>query len=213
MTEVEKIETLSSDEEKVAGMSSKSRYTLQIVGAAIFGALSAILYPVLKPLIDVTRVPQGLALFDPISIIWVTCFLVFGPLAGIICCLVGFVTIIPFDTSIPVIAPLLKLLATLPLVIVPTLVLRLYKKRDERNSQRLKKPKNYGMAALLSVAGREAVMIPANIIVYTMFFGTEGLTAWLVLVFWVNIITSVWDLLIPYLMVFGTKLDEKFEIW
>jgi hypothetical protein len=29
----------------------------------------------------------------------------------------------------------------------------------------------------------------------------------------INAETSVWDLLIPYLIVYGLKLDQKYEIW
>ena len=72
---------MSEEKEKKTVMTPKTRLTIQIVGAGIFGALSAIAFPILKPLIDATRVPQGLALFDPISIIWMGCFLIFGPLA------------------------------------------------------------------------------------------------------------------------------------
>ena len=52
-----------------------------------------------------------------------------------------------------------------------------------------------------------------NIIVYLAFYGSAGLEYWIVLVILLNALTSVWDLLIPYLLVFTTKLDEKFEIW
>jgi hypothetical protein len=207
-------ETDNFKQEKKSEMSSRTRLTIDIVGAAIFGALSAIAYPILKPLIDATRVPQGLALFDPISIIWMTCFLVFGPLAGILCCFVGFVTLIPFDTSIPVIAPLMKLCATLPLVIAPTLFLRLYKREgNSLNSPKLKKPKNYLISAVLGIIVRIIVMVLLNIVVYVAFFGWGGLEAWLVLIVWINALTSVWDLFIPYGLIYGTKLNQKFELW
>jgi len=204
----------SSDEEKKSIMTPKTRLTLQIAGAAIFGALSAIIFPILKPFIDLTRVPQGLALFDPISIIWMACFLIFGPLAGILCCVIGFATLIPFDTSIPVIGPLMKLCATLPLVVIPTLFLKLYKQeKDSFNSSKLKNPKNFIISAIFGIIIRIIIMLLLNIAVYIAFFGTEGLEAWLILVIWVNALTSIWDLFIPYGLIYGTKLDEKFEIW
>jgi len=215
MSDTEKSEmNLSHEEEKKTVMTSKTRFTIQIVGAAIFGALSAIAFPILKPIIDATRVPQGLALFDPISIIWMACFLIFGPLAGVLCCFTGFVTLIPFDTSIPVIGPLMELCATLPLVIVPTLFLRLYKReKDSLNSLKLRKFKNYLISAVIGIGIRIIVMVLLNIAVYVAFFGWGGLEAWLILVVWVNAITSIWDLFIPYGLIYGTKLDEKFEIW
>ncbi len=215
MSETSKSEIASSyDAEKKSTMTPKTRLTLQIAGAAIFGALSAIIFPILLPFINLTRVPQGLALFDPISIIWMTCFLIFGPLAGILCCFIGFIALIPFDTSIPVIGPLMKLCATLPLIIIPTLYLKLYKKEETSyNSLKLKKPINYIVSSIFSIIVRIIVMVILNIIVYIAFFGTEGLEAWLILIVWVNAVTSIWDLFIPYGLIYGTKLNEKFEIW
>jgi len=216
MREEEKlsVEEELDDVEKEAFMNKRSQLLLKIIGAAIFGALSAVSYPLLKPLIDATRVPQGLALFDPISIIWVMCFLIFGPYAGVLCCLIGFVTLIPFDQSIPVIAPFLKFSATIPLIIIPTLFLRLYKKRENNNrSQKLLKPLNYLVSGALSIVVRIIVMVLLNIIVYLAFFGRAGLEAWLVLIVIVNTITSIWDLFIPYLIVKGLNLYKEFQIW
>jgi len=216
MREEEKlsVEEELDDVEKEAYMNKRSQLLLKIIGAAIFGALSAVSYPLLKPLIDATRVPQGLALFDPISIIWVTCFLIFGPYAGVLCCTIGFVTLIPFDQSIPVIAPFLKFAATIPLIIVPTLILRLYKKRENINrSQKLLKPLNYLVSGALSIVVRIIVMILLNIIVYLAFFGRAGLEAWLVLIIIVNAITSIWDLFVPYIIVKGLNLYKEFQIW
>ena len=208
------LETMSEEKEKKTMMTPKTRLTIQVVGAGIFGALSAIAFPILKPVIDATRVPQGLALFDPISIIWMGCFLIFGPLAGILCCFTGFITLIPFDTSIPIIGPLMKLCATLPLVIVPIVFLRLYKKQEDGlNSLKLKKPRNYLISAVIGVVVRIVVMVLLNIAVYVAFFGWGGLEAWLILIVWVNALTSIWDLFIPYGLIYGTKLNEKFEIW
>ncbi|MFO7796693.1 MAG: hypothetical protein ACQERB_09300 [Promethearchaeati archaeon] len=210
MTEEEELDEV----EKEAHMNKRSQLLLKVIGAAIFGALSAVSYPLLKPLIDATRVPQGLALFDPISIIWVTCFLIFGPYAGVLCCLIGFVTLIPFDQSIPIIAPFLKFSATIPLIIIPTLVLRLYKKRENINrSQKLLKPFNYFVSGALSIVVRIMVMILLNIIVYLAFFGRAGLEAWLVLIVIVNAITSVWDLFVPYIIIKGLNIYKEFQIW
>ncbi len=41
----------------------------------------------------------------------------------------------------------------------------------------------------------------------------SGWTAVIIIVIIINVETSVWDLLIPYLIVFGLKIDEKFAIW
>jgi riboflavin transporter FmnP len=128
--------------------------------------------------------------------------------------IIGFVLLIPFDPSIPVIGPLMKLVATFSLVIVPIVLLKLYKKEQGvLQSKKLKNKKNYATYGLLGTAFRIVVMVILNTIVYLAFFGPEGLMFWLILVVIINALQSLWDLLIPYLIVFGTNLDEKFEIW
>lgn len=198
-------------EEKNAFMARRSQLTLQIVGAAIFGALSLVVSVTIVPFLP--RTPQGFAYFDPISIIWVMCFLIFGPYAGILCCMIGMITLLPFDPFTPI-GPLMKFAATFSLIIVPITLLKLYKKEEGvKQSEKLKKRKNYIIYGALGTAFRIGVMIILNIIVYLTFYGVAGLEFWIILVILLNALTSLWDLLIPYLIVFGAKLDEKFEIW
>ena len=48
------------------------------------------------------------------------------------------------------------------------------------------------------------------------FIGLPNITGWIAVIIGallINAETSIWDLLIPYLVVFGTKLNERFEIW
>lgn len=215
MSEAEpKIEKKDADvlEERESGMSSSTKFILKIAGAAIFGALS-ILLSFLAPLL--IRVGPGMAIFDPVSIPWTTCFVVFGPLAGVLCSIIGFVGLIPFDTSIPVIGPFMKFMATFTLIITYIVVLRLYKKEEGKLLRpKLKKPKNYALVGILAVAFRIGVMEILNIIVYIgLGFPLAGLPTWLVWVAIINAIQSIWDLLIPYLLVFPTRLNEMFEIW
>ncbi|MHA1490275.1 MAG: hypothetical protein ACTSRI_11550 [Promethearchaeota archaeon] len=199
-------------EEKESFMNKRSQITLQIVGAAIFGALSIVVSALTTQILP--RTPQGMAYFDPVSIIWVACFFIFGPLAGILCCAIGFVALIPFDPSIPFIGPLMKFSSTLSLIIVPILLLKLYKREEGKlKSQKLKNPKNFITCGLLGMILRIIVMILLNIVVYLAFFGADGLEAWIILVIFINALQSVWDLGISYFLVFTTKLDEKFEIW
>ncbi|MFX0048209.1 MAG: ECF transporter S component [Candidatus Hermodarchaeota archaeon] len=199
------------EEEKETKMSKSSRFVLQIAGAALFSALSLIFSVFVTPYLPQT--PEGFAYFDPVSIIWVTCYLIFGPLAGILCCGVGSLALMPFDDWTPI-GPLMKLAATLSLIIIPILILR-FTKRDEniRKSQILKKPKNYIIYGLLGTVFRIVVMLILNIVLYLMLYGTGGLEIWIVTVIVLNALTSLWDLLFPYLIVFVSKIDIKFEIW
>ena len=198
-------------EEKESHMSKSSQFVLQISGAALFSALSLILSLYVVPYLP--RTPEGFAYFDPVSIVWVTCFLIFGPLAGILCTGIGSVLLMPFDPFAPI-GPLMKFAATFSLIIIPILLLRYTKRKENiRKSQSLKKVKNYVIYGLFGTGFRLIVMVILNIIVYISFYGVLGLEIWIVVVILLNALTSLWDLLIPYLIVFGTKLDAKFEIW
>ncbi|TXT53215.1 MAG: conserved membrane protein of unknown function [Promethearchaeota archaeon] len=191
-------------------MAKHSRLILQIAGGSIFGALSAVL-SFLAPLLP--RTPQGLAFFDPISIIWVMAFVIFGPLAGILASVIGMLTLMPFDSFAPI-GPFMKFAATFSLIIVPILFLKLRKKKSgERESQILKRPKVYILYGGLGALLRILVMTILNIIVYLLLFGPTGLEAYLIVAAFVNLLQSLWDLLIPYLVVFGLKLDQSFEVW
>ena len=197
-------------EEKESHMSKSSQFVLQISGAALFSALSLVLSIFVVPYLP--RTPEGFAFFDPVSIIWVTCFLIFGPLAGVLCCGIGSLMLMPFDPS--PIGPFMKFSATFSLIIIPILLLRLTKRKESiRKSQNFKKVKNYVIYGLFGTAFRIIVMVILNIIVYLSMFGASGLEIWIVVVILLNALTSLWDLLIPYLIVFGTKLDSIFEIW
>lgn len=200
-----------SEEEKLSSRSKKTILIIQIAGGAIFGALSIVISFIAAFL---PRTPQGLAYFDPVSIIWVMCFLIFGPLAGILCCAIGTVGLMPFDPFAPI-GPLMKLAATITLILTYIIFLKLYKQEPgESKSAVLKIRKNYITYGLLGMIFRIGVMVILNIIVYiALGFPMELLGAYLVMVVLINALQSVWDLLIPYLIVFGLKLDEKFEIW
>ncbi len=204
------IETVGK--EKISILSKKTRLTLQIVGAAIFSSLSLIFSLFVVPYLP--RTPEGIAYFDPVSIIWVTCFLIFGPLAGILCCVIGMILLFPFDPFTPI-GPLMKFSATFSLIIIPILLLYLIKKQEgERMSQKLKKLKTYIIYGALGTIVRIIVMVILNIVVYlALGLDPAGLGYYIVIVILLNALTSLWDLLIPYLLVFTTKLDEKFEIW
>jgi len=198
-------------EEKESHMSKSSQFVLQIAGAALFSALSLILSIFVVPYLP--RTPEGFAYFDPVSIVWVTCFLIFGPLAGVLCCGIGSVILMPFDPFVPI-GPLMKFSATFSLIIIPILLLKFTKRKESnRKSQFLKKTSNYIFYGLLGTGFRIVVMVILNTIVYLTFYGAAGLEYWIALVILLNALTSLWDLLIPYLIVYGTKLDAKFEIW
>ena len=108
-------------EEKESRLSGKALYTLEIAGAAIFGALSTILSVFTAPYLP--RVPgMPIAYLDPVSFIWITCFLIFGVRSGLLCSFIGTITLMFADLANAPWGPLMKLAATLSLIIVPIIL-------------------------------------------------------------------------------------------
>ena len=134
----------------------------------------------------------------------------------------------PFDPSAPI-GPLMKLAATISLIIVPILFLKLYKKEvGMRKSQKLKNKRNIITYGLLGTALRIIIMVLLNLLVgltiYSPFLntitleflglpGVTGITAIIIGAPIINAWQSAIDLIIPYMLVFGTKLDQKYKIW
>ncbi|MBN1802110.1 MAG: hypothetical protein JW891_11420 [Candidatus Lokiarchaeota archaeon] len=227
--------TLNSTEKKIdefeSTRSKRTQYTLEIAGAAIFGALSLIISALTTPYL--VRVPGwGIAVFEFIAIIWIACFYIFGPRAGVLSLIIGAFTLLPFDTNqYGWIGPVMKFAATIPLIIVPVLILKLYK--SENGSKILKKPKNFALTSVLSILVRCFLMFLVNVAVFMIvtqgyvdfvnleIFGMPEINGWMAIFIGsmiINLYQSVFDLVIPYLLVFGIKgyglqLDEKFEIW
>ncbi|TFG17766.1 MAG: hypothetical protein EU531_02410 [Promethearchaeota archaeon] len=217
-------------EERESFMSRRSQLTLQIVGAALFSALSIVVGALLTPtLTNLIRIPGWfIAIIDLISLVWVLCFYLFGVKAGILCCIIGTVGLMPFDPSAPV-GPLMKLAATLSLISVPILFLRLYKRDGTiKKSQKLKKPHNIIVYGALGTLLRIIVMVVLNVIVFLTIFSLfldqvsleflglpeiTGMTAVLIGAPIINAWQSALDLGIPYFLVYGTKLDERLNIW
>ncbi|MCJ7647017.1 MAG: ECF transporter S component [Candidatus Lokiarchaeota archaeon] len=218
---------LHEEKEIATSMSKRTHLTLEVTGAALFGAMSLVLSAFLTPIIP--RVPGwGIAIIDPVSILWITCFLIFGPKSGLLCCIIGTLALFPFDPFSPI-GPLMKLSATVSLIIVPIILLRLYKiEPGLRNSQKYKKLTSYIFTGLLGIILRIIIMMIFNVLLFLTlwssfldftdlgFIGLPSISGWNALIIGVIIInaeTSVWDLLIPYLVVYGLKLDQRYEIW
>ncbi len=195
-----------------ASRSKRSKLILQLAGGAIFGALSVVLSVVLSPIINASKIGAlwGMALFDPTSWMWIICFLIFGPIAGAISTTIGSLGLLIIDIN--PIGPVFKFTATLPLIIIPTLILKLWEK-NTLNSKKLKDPKKYAISGIISIAVRIGVMLIFNIVYILVVYGGIDLPFVIAVVLIVNTYTSVFDLVIPYLLVFGPKLDEKFEFW
>ena len=204
----------------------KSQFIIQLAGGAIFGALSTVVALILSPIINSSRIQGwGIALFDPTSWIWIICFLIFGVKAGIICSITGSFGLLIIDPT--GIGPAFKFFATIPHIIIPYIILN-WREKGIPTLQHLKKPKFYCLSGGISIAFRIGAMLILNFIfvatIWAEFFqyinleviglaNITGISAILIFTPIINLYTGVLDLLVPYLLVFTTKLDEKFGFW
>jgi riboflavin transporter FmnP len=196
-------------------------YTKGITGAAIFGALSFITSAFTAPYLP--RMPGwGIAFIDPVSIIWIMCFLIFGLSTGLLCSAIGTIGLMFFDPFTPI-GPLMKFFATLPLILIFYLGLKL--KYGIPRGEYLKNLKNYIPFGIIGVIFRIIVMILANILLFTYVlnisyvqFSLGGfvLTSWnavILVAILINAEQSIWDCILPYLTVYSTKVYDRFKFW
>ncbi|MHA1264155.1 MAG: ECF transporter S component [Candidatus Helarchaeota archaeon] len=196
-------------------LAEKPLLTVQgMTGAAVFGALSAVIAFITAPYLP--RIPAwGIAWFDPVSIIWVICFFIFGAAAGILCCFIGTVALMFVDPWVPI-GPIMKLAATLPMILIPFIILKL--KKDWKYSSEELKGKKIITMTIVSIIVRFLMMFGANILVFIFMFGgiesamplwgLDGIWVILVVVLVINTLQGVWDILIPWLIVYPTKIYQ-----
>lgn len=192
--------------------------TVKIAGAAIFSAMSLVVSLLTTEVLP--RFAWGLAWFDPVSVIWILSFFVFGYEAGLITSFVGMFLLFPFDGFSPW-GPMFKFLATVPLILVPLLMQKI--RKQEINNESILNTKNLIVNWLVSVALRVVIMIPVNIIsIMTIvpnlwginlwegdaanlnFLGIDSVNGWtaiIITVLFVNVLQSVSDYLVPYLLI------------
>ncbi|WEU40732.1 MAG: hypothetical protein OdinLCB4_002065 [Candidatus Odinarchaeum yellowstonii] len=197
---------------------NKNNLTVKIVGGAVFSAISIGLALSLSPIVP--RVPGwGIAFIDPVSIIWVLCFLIFGLLAGLICSFSGFAALFYVDPFIPW-GPLFKLTATLPLIIIPYILIKYFKNQEgEPLGLGFEKPSSYILFTLPAIAVRCAVMGVINIFFFMFILGegaiiaVGGLPTILIIAVAINAEQSIWDLYIPWILTYPTKIYRIYKLW
>jgi hypothetical protein len=126
----------------------------------------------------------------------------------------------------------MKLAATAPMMLIPTLLLKLTARNSSRNSQRLSlrftKPATYvGLMAIATVV-RDIVMILFNILLFLTIMaptfpyvslaviGFGGITGWeaiIIMAAIVNTEQSVWDTAVPWLALKPTTLLGSYGTW
>ena len=184
--------------------------TQKITAASIFGAISwasAIIAAYIP------RLPGwGFALFDPVSIIWIIAFLIFGLSVGIMSTLLGTLGLMYFDPT--GIGPFMKLIATLPMIIVPWLITRTKKNSGRTDLDYLLQIRVYTIAMIIALIIRLLLMIPLNLIIVPLFFSNIWTPT--LIIEYTTILNSVqWigDAWLSYIIVVESDLKANFKYW
>ena len=198
------------------------QYTRTIGASAVFGGLSLALAAFTAPYLP--RMPGwGIAFIDPVSIIWITAYLIFGLTTGVVTSLIGTLGLLFFDPFTPI-GPAMKFLATIPIILAFDFGLRLYKKTPY-SGESLKSLKRYVPLSLIGTAIRIVIMTFFNILLFLYIFDLSyakinlfglGLSSWdavIIVAILINAEQSLWDCLIPYLISFSSKVYNIFRFW
>jgi len=152
----------------------------------------------------------GIAFFDHVSIFWMVSFLIGGPLVGAISLFAGGIALFPFDPFSPF-GPIFKIIATLPMMVVPWYGIK--KLRSEVGGEVLSKPRFYVTLMFIALLLRLAIMIPINIAYIALVapvFSIEMVINYGVIL---NVVQSLWDALIPFILVYPTGVFKHFKMW
>ena len=196
--------------------------TRKIGAAAVFGGLSFVLEALTAPYLP--RVPGwGIGFIDPVSIIWVTSYLLFGLTVGLSTSVIGTLGLMFFDPFTPV-GPIMKFLATIPIILALDWGMRLAH-FNPYSAVSLKPLKRYVPLSLVGVIIRVVVMTFMNILLFLTIlnlsyatinlFGLQ-LVSWnavVIVAVLVNAEQSIWDCGISYVLAFSTRLYDQFRFW
>jgi hypothetical protein len=200
----------------------------KVAAAAILASLSIAVSPVASM---VPRVPLfGIAVFDPISLFWVIAFLVGGIWVGSVSMVAGVIMLNFFDPY-PIIGPLLKFLATAPMIVLPWLAVRgasgvgkggilsrIPFLRDgieegAEGGSMLSGRYLYGVLMFLAYLVRLAVMIPVNLTVVPILWGVGDFVFIVGYTLVLNTIQSFWDAFLPFMVIHRTPVFKNYGMW
>ena len=179
----------------------------QVVTASVLASLSIAAAPIAS---IIPRIPGwGIALFDPVSIFWVVAFLIGGYWVGIVSSFAGTFGLFLYDPT--AIGPVFKLLATLPMILVPFFGVR--RLGNEAGGESLSRPKFYATLMASAFILRLSIMIPTNLIygaIALPFLTVEFILGYAIIL---NAFQSMWDALIPFIIVHKTEVFKSFGMW
>jgi len=182
--------------------------TKKIAVAGVLAALSVAVAPVVA---FIPRIPGwGIALFDPVSIFWIIAFLIGGFVVGMASMTVGTIALFFYDPTGPI-GTLLKLIATVPMIIIPWLGVKLGDKAAA--GRKLGNVKRYVTLMIVATIVRLIIMIPLNLIIVPLFFGLDDTAFLIAYTVVLNVVQAFWDITVPYVVVHPTSLFDEFGLW
>lgn len=200
---------MSEDEEKLELIdeSESTERTKKVVAASVLASLSIAIAPIAQ---IVPRIPGwGIAIFDPVSIFWVVSFLLGGVWVGLVSSVAGTMGLFLYDPT--AIGPIMKLIATLPMIIVPWLGVR--RLRADVRGESLSNGRLFLKLMVIAFIVRLILMVPINLIygaIALPFLSMEFLATFAIIL---NGLQSIWDALIPFILVHRTSVFKVFKMW
>ncbi len=199
-----------SEEEdwQLSEVSQSSENVKKVALAGIMASLSLAAAPIAS---IIPRIPGwDIAFFDPVSFFWIIAFLVGGIWVGMISVSAGTLGLFFFDPS--GVGPIFKLMATLPMIVIPWLAVRF--RGQDQGGIRLANPKLFIGAMIIATFARLFIMIPTNLVMVPILYGpiwtAEFIVTYTIVL---NLSQSLWDSLIPYIVVHLSPIFERFGMW
>lgn len=201
--------------------STSSVRAKQVVLASVLASLSIAISPIAD---FVPRIPGwGIAIFDPVSIFWVISFLLGGFWVGLVSTAAGTMGLFLYDPT--AVGPIFKLIATLPMIVVPYYGVRklrnvvrgetLSNTEDKQSvgGESLSRPKFYATLMILAFLLRLGLMVPINIAYGAVAFPFLTMDFIINYAIILNSFQSLWDALIPFVIVHSTGVFKTFKLW
>lgn len=193
---------------EAVGISDDDKNIKEIVIAGVLASLSIAVAPLGA---IVPRVPGwGIAIFDPVSLLWIIAFLIGGFRVGSVSMTAGTFGLFFYDPT--GVGPIFKFLTTAPMIVVPWLAARKFGKTS--GGKYLAGNKEYAASMFSAFLVRLGLMIPINLVVVPILipgvFTVEGIIIYALIL---NTIQSFWDALIPYIVAYRTPVYDSFGLW
>ena len=195
-------------EMEAIGISDDDENIKEIVIAGVLASLSIAVAPLGA---IVPRVPGwGIAIFDPVSLLWIVAFLIGGFRVGSVSMTAGTFGLFFYDPT--GVGPIFKFLATAPMIVVPWLAARKF--GGKSGGKYLAGHKAYAGSMFVAFLVRLGLMIPLNLVVVPILFPgfltVEGIIIYTLIL---NTLQSFWDALIPYVVAYETPVYDNFGMW